>query len=99
MVACGDTFTVAVSEGKIRIETIIDRALDKREYLVIIKDNFCKFYIKTYVVTPHLNRLVETVHIRGHIIWFEEKKEKLSLRTCLFSRTLIGELCKCYKNY
>ena len=33
-------------------------ALDKREYLVIIGDNFCQFCIKTYVVTPHLNRLI-----------------------------------------
>ena len=35
---------------------------------MIIRDNFCKFYIKTYVVTSHLNRLVETVQMRGHII-------------------------------
>ena len=43
-----------------------DRALDKREYLVIIRDNFCLFCTKFYVVTPHLNRLYETVQIRGH---------------------------------
>ena len=46
------------------------RDLDKREYLVIIRDNFCKFCIKTFVVTPHLNRLDETVQMRGHNIWF-----------------------------
>ena len=46
------------------------RALDKREYLVIIRDDFCSLSIKTYVVTPHLNRLVGTVQMRGHIIWF-----------------------------
>ena len=46
------------------------RALDKKEYLVIIRDNSCKFCIKTYVVTPHLNRLSETVQMRGHNIWF-----------------------------
>ena len=50
------------------------RALDKREYLVIIRDNFCSFCIKTYGVTIHLNRLdetvVETVQLRGHNIWF-----------------------------
>ena len=34
--------------------------LDKREYLVIIRDNFYLFCIKTYVVTPHLNCLNET---------------------------------------
>ena len=33
------------------------RAPDKRLYLMIIRDNFC---IKTLVVTPHLNRCVET---------------------------------------
>ena len=45
------------------------RAVDKREYLVIISDDFCKFCIKN-VVTPHLNRLDETVQTRGHNIWF-----------------------------
>ena len=33
------------------------RALDKRGYLVISRDNFCQFCTKTYVVTPHLNCL------------------------------------------
>ena len=47
------------------------RALDKREYLVIIRDNFCLFCIKSYVVTLHLNRLDETVQMRGHNIWFQ----------------------------
>ena len=44
------------------------RALDKREYLVIIKDNFCLFCFEPYVVTPHLNHLDETVQMRGHNI-------------------------------
>ena len=46
-----------------------NRALDKRECLVIIiyRDNFC---MKTYDVTPHLNCLNETVQMRGHNIWF-----------------------------
>ena len=38
------------------------RAVDKREYLVIISNNFSLFFIKAYVVTLHLNRLDETVH-------------------------------------
>ena len=38
------------------------------EYLVIIKDNFC---MKTYVVTLHLNPLIETVQMKGHNIWFQ----------------------------
>ena len=48
----------------------VARALDKREYLVIIRDNFCKFCMKTYDVTPHLNRLNEMVQMKGHNIWF-----------------------------
>ena len=35
---------------------------------MIIRDNFCIFCKKPYVVTPHLNRLEETVQIRGHNI-------------------------------
>ena len=46
------------------------RALNKREYMMIIRDNFCLFFIKTYVVTPHLNRLDEVVQMRRHNIWF-----------------------------
>ena len=38
---------------------------------MIIWDNFFQFYIKTYVVTPHLKRLDETVQMRGHNIWFQ----------------------------
>ena len=44
------------------------RALVKREYVVIIRDNFCQFCIKSYVVTSHLNRLDEMVQMRGHNI-------------------------------
>ena len=49
----------------------IVRALDKKECLVIIRDNFCQFCTKTYVVTPHPNRLDETVQMRGHNICFQ----------------------------
>ena len=45
------------------------RALDKKEYLLIIRDNFYKLCINTYVMTPHLNCLGETVQMRGHNIW------------------------------
>ena len=58
---------------------------------MIIRDNFCQFCKKTYVVNPYWNRLDETVQIRGHNIWFQEKKEKLSLnchQILLFSRAL-----------
>ena len=33
--------------------TSMSRALDKSEYFVIIRDKFCSFCIKTYVVTTH----------------------------------------------
>ena len=39
---------------------------------MIIEDNFSYFSIKPYVVTPYLNRLVETVQMRGHIIYFNQ---------------------------
>ena len=32
--------------------------------MVIIRDNFCQFWIKTYVETHHLNRLDKTVQMR-----------------------------------
>ena len=40
----------------------IGRAVDKG----VFDDNFCKFCVKIYVVTPHLNRLDKTVQMRGH---------------------------------
>ena len=46
------------------------KTLDK-EYLMIIRDNFCWFCINSYVVTPHLNCLNETVQMMGHNIWFQ----------------------------
>ena len=48
------------------------RALDKKENLVIIRDNFCQFCTKTYVVTPHMNCLDETVQMRGHNMSFQQ---------------------------
>ena len=38
----------------------------------VIRDNFCQFCTKTYVVTLHLNRLVETVQMKGHNIRFKD---------------------------
>ena len=40
---------------------------------MIIRDNFYQFYLKTYVVTPHLNRLNETVQKRVTTYGFDEK--------------------------
>ena len=44
-------------------------ALDKREYLIF----YSYFSSKPYVVTPHLNRLIETVQMRDHKICFYEE--------------------------
>ena len=38
---------------------------------MIVRGMFCEYCIKTYVVTPHLNRLDKTVQMRGHNIWFK----------------------------
>ena len=35
---------------------------------MIIRDNFCEFCTKSYVVTPHLICLDETVQLTGHDI-------------------------------
>ena len=40
---------------------------------------FFYFSSKPYVVTPHLNRLNETVQMRGHNICFKQSKQKVSL--------------------
>ena len=39
---------------------------------MIIRDDFCLFCTKIYVVTPNLNCL-EMVQFRGRNIWFDEK--------------------------
>ena len=36
----------------------------------VFDDNFTYYSLKPYVVTPHLNRLDETVQMRGHNIRF-----------------------------
>ena len=61
------------------------RALDKWVYLKII------FLSKLYVVTPHLNRLVETVQMRGHKICFYEELTKIITKYALLSTALCHE--------
>ena len=39
-------------------------------------DNFSYFSLKHYVVTPYLNRLVETVQMRGHNIMFRDGSDE-----------------------
>ena len=61
---------------------------------MIIRDNFCKFCIKTYVVTPHLNRLDETVQMRGHTIWFRRERRKIIIKYSRLSRAPISLMVK-----
>ena len=53
------------------------RALDRGEYLVIIRDNFSYFSSKSCDVTPHLNRLDETVQMRDHNTSFYAELTKI----------------------
>ena len=66
-----NSFWVQFFPQKTSEQNTANRALDKREYLLIIMDNFCQCGTKTYVVTPHLNCLNETVRMRGHNIRFQ----------------------------
>ena len=43
---------------------------------MITDDNFSYFSFKPFVVTPHLNRLIETVQMRGHNERFEAELKK-----------------------
>ena len=52
---------------------VVGRALDKRECLTI----FFIFSDKSYVATPHLNSLVETVQMRSHNIRFYAELTKI----------------------
>ena len=65
--------------------------LDKREYLVIIRDNFVNFAWK-HVVAPHLNHFDETVQMRGHTIWFGWEIRKIIIKYSLLSRALMTEI-------
>ena len=51
----------------------LDRARDKREYSMIIEGQFSYLTSKLYVLAPHLNRLIETVQMRGYNIWFQRE--------------------------
>ena len=47
---------------------------------MIIRDNFCLFCLKTYVVIPNLKRLKEMVQMRGHNIWFRLAIRKIIIK-------------------
>ena len=92
--------TYIVKEGKIKLEELLPlkvypllvsflyeaRALDKTDYLMLI---FFYCSSKPYDVTPHLNRLVETVQMRGCNICFYAKLTKY-LELCETSK-LVAE--------
>ena len=42
----------------------------------VVTPNFCKFCIKMCVVTPHLNRPIRTVQMRGHNIMVSVRNMK-----------------------
>ena len=44
---------------------------------MITEGIFSYFSLKPYVVTPHLNRLVETVQMRGHNMFYAELRKKI----------------------
>ena len=44
---------------------------------MIIEGYFFYFSLKPYDVTPHLNRLIETVQMRGHNICFYAELTKI----------------------
>ena len=43
---------------------------------MIIRDNFCEFCTKSYVLTPHMICLDETVQWRGHNIIVSKRNKK-----------------------
>ena len=54
---------VFVSSSSNHLNKTVSKALDNKEYLMII---FLIFSSKPYVVAPHLNCLDEMVQMRGH---------------------------------
>ena len=50
---------------------------------MIIRDIFCKFCIKTYIVTPHLNRLSEMVQMMVHNIYIVSMRNKKNYQQIL----------------
>ena len=61
---------------------------------MIIIDNFCQFWMKSYVVTSHLNRLGETVQMRGHNIWFRWEIKRIII-SCTPSYIELCICCRC----
>ena len=62
--------TLLTSQMESTTHAKVHRAPEKGEYFMIIWDIFSYFSMKPYVVTPHLNRLVQTVQMMGYNIGF-----------------------------
>ena len=56
---------------------------------MIIRDNYCQFCTKTYVVTPYLNRLDVMVQMRGHNIMVSMRNKKSNPEIFLLSRSVV----------
>ena len=64
--------------------SIYCRALDKEEYLVIIREHFEQICSKTYVVVPYQNRLKETIQMRSqHMVEMRNRKLSFSYHQIL----------------
>ena len=61
------SFSRVMLSALVILLTVLHIKRDNRDNLGIIFPYFC---IQTYVVSPHLNRLAETVLMRGHNICF-----------------------------
>ena len=53
-----------------------------------IRNNYSFSSLKPYVVTPHLNYLVETVQVKGHNICFKQKVSLIIIKYSLLSIAL-----------
>ena len=75
----------------VRIASLVtkSRALDKKEYLMIIWVKFCPFCIKMYVVTP-----IKMVQMRGHNIMVSMRDKKKIILQLSSNTPSYLELCK-----
>ena len=72
---------------------IVTTALDKGVYLVIIRNNFCQFCTKTYVVIHHLSPCDKSSdEVSQHMVSVRKKKNYTSviIKYSLLSRALVG---------
>ena len=56
----------------------VNKALDNMEFLLIIKDTFVLFFIRTYVVGTHWNCLIVVIFMSTHEIGFIKNRQNYS---------------------